>query len=691
MRINIPKTNKTMKNLLFFTALAAILLAGGYSYGQELEPKRGSNGKYGFVDKTGKEVIPFKYEWAVFFSEGLASVKFDGKYGFIDKTGREVVPFKYDLTLPFSEGLAYVKLNGKYGLIDKSGKEIIPCKYDNILPFSEDLAVVKFNGKHGFIDKTGKEVIPCKYDNVLPFSEDLAAVKFNGKCGFIDKTDRVVISFKYDDIYPFSEGLARVHLNGKCGFIDKTGREVVAINYRSPSDANEQREIYKKSLFSYFAKNYVEQKVNEWQQKGEFEKTAEWQQRVTESARKAKAAELLKEAERAYIAERTKGLPFGDMTLGAYDADNEVYLIQNSKYGNLLVPIPYSEAQAFKASWNSLSKTPTYFIENDELALAEITFKTDNKTYKYSNQASLSYAVAQIDYKFDPIDINVTPSTAVAPKGNQDISTVNRSIGKSDVAVNIPTTGAKNDKTFAVIIANENYQEAGVSQVEFAINDGTVFKEYCIKTLGLPEQNISYRANATLNNMRAEVNWLRQVAEKFKGEAKIIFYYAGHGIPDEKSQTSYLLPVDGYGSDARSGYKLDDLYQELGSVPAKSITVFMDACFSGAQRSGEMLASARGVVVKAKPSAPVGNMVVFSAAQGDETAYPYREKGHGLFTYFLLKKLQETKGNVTLGELNSYLTTNVGQQSVVVNRKSQTPTVTPSRTLEFAWEEWKLR
>lgn len=84
-------------------------------------------------------------------------------------------------------------------------------------------------------------------------------------------------------------------------------------------------------------------------------------------------------------------------------------------------------------------------------------------------------------------------------------------------------------------------------------------------------------------------------------------------------------------------------------------------------------------------------MVVFSAASGDETAYPYKEKGHGLFTYFLLKKLQESKGNCTLGELGEYIQTNVRQQSVVVNRKSQTPTVVPSANIANDWKNLKLR
>lgn len=117
----------------------------------------------------------------------------------------------------------------------------------------------------------------------------------------------------------------------------------------------------------------------------------------------------------------------------------------------------------------------------------------------------------------------------------------------------------------------------------------------------------------------------------------------------------------------------------------------MDACFSGAQRGDGMLASARGVAIKAKPQTPTGKMVVFSAAQGDETAYPYKEKGHGMFTYFLLKKLKESKGDCTYNELAEYIKTNVNQQSIIINRKSQTPTVTASQTLATSWKNLKLK
>ena len=281
------------------------------------------------------------------------------------------------------------------------------------------------------------------------------------------------------------------------------------------------------------------------------------------------------------------------------------------------------------------------------------------------------------------------PPPPITPKGDQNIVTENLNVGNSDIDVNIPINKNSNDKTFAVIIANENYRRE--AQVIFAKNDGETFGKYCIQTLGLPEKNVHLVTDATLNDIRAEVNWISNVADIFKGEANIIFYYAGHGIPDGSSGTSYLLPIDGYDSDVTTGYKLSSLYSKLGALPAKNITVFIDACFSGAQRSGGMLASARSVAIRALEGKPVGNMVVFSAAQGDETAFPYYEKKHGMFTYFLLKKLQESKGEATLSELGDYIISNVRQQSIIVNSKNQTPTVTASVSIGDKWQGLKLK
>ena len=181
------------------------------------------NDKFGFIDKTGREVIPLIYDNAYSFSNGLAVVALNGKYGFIDETGRVVIPFKYDGAKAFSEGLARVLLKNKYGYIDENGKEVIPFKYDFGYDFFDGFARVILNNKYGFIDKTGREICPCKYDWAGDFCEELATVKLNWKFGYIDKTGKEVIPLKYDYASEFSAGLATAELHGNWGYIDKQG------------------------------------------------------------------------------------------------------------------------------------------------------------------------------------------------------------------------------------------------------------------------------------------------------------------------------------------------------------------------------------------------------------------------------------------------------------------------------------
>ena len=326
------------------------------------------------------------------------------------------------------------------------------------------------------------------------------------------------------------------------------------------------------------------------------------------------------------------------------------------------------------------SRTLEYeLIANQEAAeKMDIQIALSEKQGKYAENADIPLQFGQ----------HIGSSIAMNVQRQDQEVKIKRASLTSAVDENIPETNTKNSNTFALIIANENYQS--VASVPYALNDGNIFREYCIKTLGIPEKQIKYIPDATGNQIKAQINWLQTLAEVFT-DPHIIFYYAGHGIPDESSRTAYLLPVDGIGTDVSTGYKLDDLYAVLGKMPAENVTVFMDACFSGSKRENGMLASARGVAIKAKSGMPQGNMVVFSAAQGDETAYPNNEERHGMFTYFLLKKLQDTKGDVTLHELGEYITKNVSQQSILLNGKSQTPCVTPSASLDASWREWKLK
>ncbi len=268
-------------------------------------------------------------------------------------------------------------------------------------------------------------------------------------------------------------------------------------------------------------------------------------------------------------------------------------------------------------------------------------------------------------------------------------------IPPSDVDIDIPVVGVKDPNRYALIIGNEDYSsyQRGLqseANVEFAIHDAETFKKYAINVLGVPEQNIIFEINATAIKMDRAVSQINSIARVKDGKAEIFVMYAGHGFPDERTQEPYLIPVDVSGSDLKFAIRLNDFYAKLTQYPTKRVTVFIDACFSGGGREQGLLA-ARAVRVRPKENLLSGNLVVFAAASGDQTALPYREKNHGMFTYHVLKLLQETKGDVTYAEISDYLQTNVGTRSILINQRDQNPQTNISPTLDDSWKNWKLR
>ena len=288
----------------------------------------------------------------------------------------------------------------------------------------------------------------------------------------------------------------------------------------------------------------------------------------------------------------------------------------------------------------------------------------------------------------------LSEKTAVAqssttPQKEKKDETGTTTSSNNGIDTDIPISGARQPNTFAVIIGNENY--SNVAKVPFAVNDAKVFAEYCTKTLGLPAENVSIYTDVTFGKLLGAITRMKNIADAYDGDINLIFYYAGHGIPDDASKQAYILPVDADGTIKESCYPLALLYSTLASMNARRVMVFIDACFSGSERGDGMLSSARGVVIKPREDAIEGNVVVFSAVSGNQTAFPYTPMNHGLFTYFLLNKIKETRGNITLGELSDYVTGTVKQKSIVINNKLQTPTITPSESLLNTWRSIPLR
>ena len=177
-------------------------------------------------------------------------------------------------------------------------------------------------------------------------------------------------------------------------------------------------------------------------------------------------------------------------------------------------------------------------------------------------------------------------------------------------------------------------------------------------------------------------------------QKRLIVYYAGHGVPDiDNHNKSYLLPTDVRGTSPKNGIALDEFYAKIGDMAFAQTTIFLDACFSGITRDNEgVTETTRSVEIVAEDT-PLneGALVVFSAAQGNETAQGYPEEGHGLFTYYLLKELRESSGIVNFGRLSDNIREGVSEKAKSLKlRKKQTPTTSYSNSLKNTWKDLTL-
>lgn len=593
------------------------------------------NGKYGFVDKTGQLVIDCQYDNVSNFSEGLAAVKKNDLYGFINKSGNVVIDFKYSFASGFSEGLAVVGDGSKYGYIDKSGNLVIDYKFNSARIFSEGLAVVGNGNKYGYIDKTGKLVIDYKFDVAEYFIGDYAVVMANNyKWNLTNKLGKLI----------FNSNLTVYHADAEIHGID-----VLVQCYN-----NGYTRVIKDNKFGYVNRNGELVIDYQYDHAGLFKKEVASVVKNGKHFLINRKGDIISANQYDLISEFFEGLASvrkGDWSNGKAGFIDE--------FGNLIIDYQFDYARDFLEGFAAVNKNKMFGFINKSGEMV-VDFQFD-----YVTRLSEGYCAVQKDKKYALIKLKI----------------------KDEIDTKIPISSLKNEKTFALVIGNESYSNE--ISVPYAHNDAQIFSKYCTKTLGIPENQVHLLLDGSYGQILGELNWLSNIIDVFEGEAKIIVYYAGHGMLDGSSKSTFILPIDGNATIPETGVSLDNIYLRLGSNSTKSVSIFLDACFSGAARNG-MLLSGRGVRIQPKEIIVNGNLIVFSATDGAQTALPYEDKEHGLFTYFLLKKLNETKGQVTFGELSDYLIQNVKQQSIIINQKLQTPKVNVGVSMEDKWNSLKF-
>jgi len=250
---------------------------------------------------------------------------------------------------------------------------------------------------------------------------------------------------------------------------------------------------------------------------------------------------------------------------------------------------------------------------------------------------------------------------------------------KADVDVIPQRISKTKQNAYAIVIGIEDYRQ-NLPKADYALNDSKIVTEYLTKIMGYPEENV-----ATLENDRAALGdfvkyfekWLPNNVEK---GGTVFVYYSGHGAPNPKTGDAYLVPYDGDPSFIdQTGYSLKRMYEALGKLPAKKIIVALDSCFSGAGGRSVVAKGARPLVMNLQDDMALPrNMTVLSASSGEQISSTYNEKGHGLFTYFLLKGIKnqdvvKQDGSIAVYELFSYLKPQVERIARKQYNNEQTP------------------
>ena len=234
---------------------------------------------------------------------------------------------------------------------------------------------------------------------------------------------------------------------------------------------------------------------------------------------------------------------------------------------------------------------------------------------------------------------------------------------------------AINNDALALVIGVSEYKETNVKAI-YADNDAKVFQGYAIEKLGVPRNRVKTLVNDGADEkdmLLATKRWLARAAKQ--GKTDVYIFFAGHGLASDDGSKMYLLPYDGAPELLDDTAILRDrLFSDVAATNPRSVTVFLDTCYSGTTRGTDMLITSRPIAIRALEQSIPDNFTVMTAAAGDETAKPLEVAKHGMFSYFLMKGMEgeadaDKNNEITAGELHSYVQTNVIQQS----SGSQTP------------------
>ncbi len=251
----------------------------------------------------------------------------------------------------------------------------------------------------------------------------------------------------------------------------------------------------------------------------------------------------------------------------------------------------------------------------------------------------------------------------------------------SDVDINIPVTAMQRPDAIGVVIGISPYAHPDVPTVDYAERDALLMRDYLVTAMGFSEENIIMALNESATKAAFNRIFEGQLQNYIKpGVSDVFVYYSGHGAPDLENAGAYFVPHDADPNYAvQTGYGLERFYRQLNDLEAKSVTVVIDACFSGGSEAGMLIQAASPIFISVEnPAANLKNGVVLTSSSGDQISSWHREVGHGLFTYYFLKGIRgeadgDQDGQITSSEVFGYILEHVPYLARRLYNREQTP------------------
>ncbi len=354
----------------------------------------------------------------------------------------------------------------------------------------------------------------------------------------------------------------------------------------------------------------------------------------------------------------------------------KVKIILSSANQNITCPDNGKIVELGDIESGDYKKVEFYFYTSRRYNEKEIplSIEVTEKTGRFSKNIPLGLKLSE--RSANVVEVNVKK---IETKKNTEIKKIDEIRQLSDVDKDLPKTSNDGSNTLAIIIGIEQYKNA--PNANYADRDAQTFYQYAKTVFNIPEANIFYCINESatkgeFDKLFGADGWIsRRITPNV---TNVIVFYSGHGAPDPKTQKGFIIPHDGDPNYPSTNVALDDIYKSLSDLQAGSVTVFLDACFSGTGRANDMLVSGTKAQIRINIAALTSKLTIFSSSSGTEYSNAFDRERHGLFTYFLLKGLKgNAKGNdkmLSINELFQYISTDLQKEARILG-KTQTPTL----------------